>query len=400
MGRKLQYIKSGVSDAFSTIKRDTKDFFFGNTRHNAFGIQNNALAESRYATLCILANTEIKRELSFDTGLMGNYVGSLEPLNDLKDGCAFLLNQTMGGQKIVNAVSYVGESLSAIMEKIKALIAGFFSETLQKIQEHYECFKTVECIAGMGTWLASEFADNLTNCIPGLDYYQNAGDMYEGMKTAVLKAKDFVNQMYKGIGVDLLNGHPTIIASALARHSLTSAAGGVAKAGVAATKIGLASAANVAGGWGFLVSMISGLLERIIKLVDTIVQSQQLKKVFGDAKEIWNSYRVSGHDVIGNHDDFAKWFQGAVITTPIVAAIVMGSGCVNHPNSFLQLVNSHNMILEQGKFNKGVAYITELQKQSGKYFREYSENYGVVISSPDGFIESQFKSLREGTRKY
>ncbi|ELR67251.1 hypothetical protein C942_02760 [Photobacterium marinum] len=403
-------IKTGIVGAYKEVKRDAKDLFFGNTRHNAFGIQDSLLLEARESTLYVLANTNIERSLTFDTGLMGNYLGSTTPLEDLKSGCTWVLDKTIGpsitqsaaGQKIAGAVSFVGESISAVMAKIKALVASFFQSAIQKMKKHYECFKAAEYLTEAGTWLASEFADNLTNLIPGLSYAQNAADLYEGVKTAVLKSKDFVSQMYKGIGVELLNGHPSIISKALARHSLTGAAGGIAKAGVASAKIGIESAANVAAGVGTLVSVITGLIQRILTFIDKVVQSYQLNKILEDArnKYTWSKMGMSLNLTTNEHKRFCEWFQGAVITTPIVAALVMGSGYVSHPYYFLKLIDSKDMVLTQKKFNKGVHYIQELQKQSGSYIREYSDAYDITFTNRDGVLESQFKSLREGTRKY
>ena len=96
----------------------------------------------------------------------------------------------------------------------------------------------------------------------------------------------------------------------------------------------------------------------------------------------------------------AQWFENSVMYKPFIAAIVMGSGLVNHPNLFLKLLDKNGMLVSQNTFDRGTHYINELSKQSGAYIREYSEAYGVKISSSDAFLESQYRSLRDNTRKY
>mgnify|MGYP005736932435 FL=1 len=43
----------------------------------------------------------------------------------------------------------------------------------------------------------------------------------------MLKSKDLISQIYRGRGVELLGGHPSIISNALARHSAKGALGGI-----------------------------------------------------------------------------------------------------------------------------------------------------------------------------
>lgn len=392
-------VKQGIIGAYKEVKRDTKDLFFGNTRNNAFGVQDKLLSEARTSVVFALANTEIEQALSFDSGLVGNYVGNLTPLHDLKSGCMALLKKTTGGAKAIEKVGKVGEKISKFIDKIKAKLASFFQGVMDKLRKQYPYFVTATWAAEVGVWLASEFADNITTAVSGLSYVQNAADVYEGVKTATFKAKDFMNQMYRGIGVELLNGHPACISKALARHSLAGVAGGVAKASIASGKIA-AETSTLGSGVGMLVSVISGLLERVITLVDKVVQSNQIKNILSEAKDVWNNQPAGDHSILHNQKAFATWFQSSVIYTPVVAAIVMGSGLVSHPYYFLKLLDKNDIILTQHKFDRGVHYISELQKQSGAYIREYSDAYGVEISSPDGFLDSQYKSLRDGTRKY
>ncbi|MDC5721990.1 hypothetical protein OPW41_11525 [Vibrio europaeus] len=392
-------IKKSVVDAFLEVKRDVKDLLYGNTRNNAFGPQAKLLDEARHSVVFALANTEIEQALSFDSGLVGNYIGNLTPLDDIKNGCLSLIGKTKAGSKAMQAVGRVGKKVSAFLDKIKDKLANFFRGMIDRLRKQYPGFVTATWAAELGVWLAAEFADNITTAVSGWSYVQNAADMYEGVKTATYKAKDFMTQMYKGVGVELLNGHPACISKALARHSLAGLAGGVAKASIAGGKMA-AETSTLGSGVGVLVSVLSGLLERVIGLVDKVVQSHQVNKILKQAQEVWSKQNAGESSILSDNKSFAQWFQNSVIYTPVIAAIVMGSGLVNHPNLFLKLLDKNGMLVSQNTFDRGTHYINELSKQSGAYIREYSDAYGVKISSSDAFLESQYRSLRDNTRKY
>nr|AKN40149.1 hypothetical protein [Vibrio sp. FF_482] len=120
-------IKKSVVDAFLEVKRDVKDLLYGNTRNNAFGPQDKLLDEARHSVVFALANTEIEQALSFDSGLVGNYIGNLTPLDDIKNGCLSLVGKTKAGSKAIQAVGRVGKKISAFLDKIKDKLAHFFS---------------------------------------------------------------------------------------------------------------------------------------------------------------------------------------------------------------------------------------------------------------------------------
>ncbi|MCG7498053.1 hypothetical protein MHO82_14375 [Vibrio sp. Of7-15] len=381
---------------FKIFKRRVKDTVFGSTKDTAIGVQRQDMADARMGATYMLAKTDISKIPSFSTDLAGNFLVGTEPLADMKNISMSLLQKTNAGRKVVSAVSVVGEAASAVIQKIKAMISEFFQGLLHKIKSVYgETLWAAEWVVEYGTWMAAEFAGNISNCIPGWGYVQNAADIYSGVKQAIFKSKDFVTQMYASRGVNLLGGHPSIIANALARHSLAGVAGGLKTAAVGITKTGLEAAGDAFAGIGTLVSALSGMFDRVIKAVDWMIQTCLVDSVLTRAKKEWNN-RASSTSLVHDHKRFSEWFQNSVITTPVIAALVMGSGFVAHPNKFLQLLNANGTITSQDSFSKGIVYIEKLKDLSTSYVQEYTDGYGVDFTSKDGMVSARLAELKTG----
>ncbi|MCW8333295.1 hypothetical protein J4N42_16625 [Vibrio sp. SCSIO 43135] len=388
------------------FKRKIKDKLFGKTTNTALGVQQLEMADARMGAMFMLANTEISKVSSFSNGhFFENFVIGAEPLSDLKTVSMGLLEktdamakfqQTKAGQNITKAVTIVGEATSVVIQKVKQIISDFFRMLVNKVKAVYgEALYTAEWFAEFGTWLAGEFAGNFSSFIPGWGYVQSAADIYSGVKQAVCKSRDLVTQFYAGRGVELLGGHPSIIANALARHSAAGALGGLKNAAVGITKIGLEAAGDAFAGAGMLVSFITGLFERIVGLVDYMVQRTLVGKVLKRAKKEWVN-KDSGSSMLKDHKRFSEWFQSAVITTPIIAALVMGSGFVGHPYKFIQLLAPNLAVVSQAEFDKGVIYIEKLKSLSSDYVQEYVEGYSVDFSSRNGVINARLNELKDG----
>ncbi|MCK6264531.1 hypothetical protein KP803_14720 [Vibrio sp. ZSDE26] len=388
------------------LKRRIKDTLFGKTSNTAMDVQLLEMADARMGAMYMLANTDMNKVSAFSNGhLFDNFVIGAEPLSDLKSVSMGLLNKTDAmaklqqskvGKSVGKAVTVVGEATSAVIAKVKQIISEFFRMLVSKVKMVYgDALYGAEWFAEFGTWLTAEFAGNFSSFIPGWGYVQSASDIYSGVKQAAFKSRDLVTQYYAGRGVELLGGHPSIIANALARHSASGLLGGLKNAAVGVTKIGLEAAGDAFAGAGVLVSVISGLFERIVKLVDYMVQRSLVGKVLKRAKTEWVN-KDSMSSLVKDHKRFSEWFQSAVITTPIIAALVMGSGFVAHPYKFIQLLTPNLTVVSQGEFDKGVIYIEKLKSLSTGYVQEYIDGYSVSFTSSDGVVNARLKELSEG----
>ena len=130
-------------------------------------------------------------------------------------------------------------------------------------------------------------------------------------------------------------------------------------------------------------------------MVDFFVQRALLDKVLKRAKKEWHNRTANG-SLVSDHKMFSEWFQNAVVTTPIVAALVMGSGFVGHPTKFAQLLTPKLDAVSQGEYDKAVVYIDKLKSLSTKYVQEYVGSYKIDFSSTDGVVNARLNELKEG----
>ncbi|MCL1078181.1 hypothetical protein L2734_08315 [Parashewanella spongiae] len=388
---------------FKVFKRRIKNTLFGNADNSAVEAQLKSMADARYGAMYFLAKTDMAK-VSISLPLVDSFVINTEPLTDAKNFAAKLLKKSAAGKKFVSGVSVIGEATSAVIEKIKGMLSNFFHELIEKVKSvHGAILGSAEWVTEFGMFLVSEFAGDLSSLIPGLGYLQSAADIYSGVKQAILKSKDLVTQLYAGRGVELLGGHPSIIANALARHSITGIAGGVKSTALGMTSIGLEAAGDAAGGAGSIVSLVTGILERIVDALDRLVQFALVKRVLNKASKEWDR-RGDATALINNHKEFSYWFQNVVVTTPVIAAMVMGSGFVAHPQKFLQLLSSGDALNNpdvhkkkyQEKYDKGVSYIEKLKSLSGSYVQDYIDGYGIAFTSKDGIVNARLDELTGG----
>ncbi|RYV01716.1 hypothetical protein SOPP22_15255 [Shewanella sp. OPT22] len=395
--------------------RHFADKVFGKTSNTAIGIQQQEIEDARLGVVYFLGNLEVEKAASFNTDLFGTFVSGVTPVSDIKDGCQYLLNFTQAGRKLKGGIgakaelfkeSKVGKAVSSgigkaseQIDKFKQMIAEFFQKMLDKIRLTYgDALHGLEWITEMGTWLVSEFAGSLADAVPGLGYVNNFVDLYDGLRGGILKSKEFIEQLWSGHGVELLGGHPSVIAKALSRHSGIGAAKAVGGLAITTTTIGLKAAGDATSGTGTIIGLVAGILTRIASMIDYIIQRSRLGKVLKKAKEAWLS-RTSPGSLVQDHKQFSEWFQTSVITTPIIASLAVGSGFVAHPYRFAKLLVAEDQAISDSEFTKCMKHIKVLQKVAANHISEYKDSYGVEFKSDQPVITGRLAQLDAGASR-
>jgi len=381
---------------FKGVKRKAKDKAFGKTKDTAQGVQVAELADARLGTIYFLGNTQALGVPKVEVGAFGSFVGNTTILDDMKNASLALVESTGPGRAAMAAAGQVADSLRGMLRPITDMIRNFFQSLLRKIMNVMGGnLDGVEAVGEYAVWAAAELTQVLSNAIPAWGYVQSAADLYEGVKRGVTGAARFIDQMWSGYGVELLGGHPSVIANALARHSLAMCAGGFKDMAVAGAKIGLQAAGDAFTGMGALFSAVTGVLQRIANMVARAVQRMKVSSILARAKDEW-AIRDSEASLVASHDDFSKWFQNSVITTPIIAALTISSGFAAHPYRFLQLIDTTGEVSSQADFDKGVAYIDKLKAIAGVYIGEYVEAYRMTFISDDKLVSARLNAMING----
>ncbi|WP_271271092.1 hypothetical protein [Aliamphritea hakodatensis] len=411
---------------FHVYKRKIQDAMFGNTQNTAGGVQADELANARLGIVYSLAHTDMNRVRSFSASPFNTLVvnttaakdfiagqkaaysmgidaaGQLidkSPLKDMKDSAMAYLKESEALAKVKGAANVVIDGVSELKAKLKQLISDFFYMMLEAVKKRYGVnMQMMEILTDFVIWGTNTFATGLSAAIPGWGYVKTAAGMYADAKKAFLKSKMLIEQCYSGYGVELLGGHPSIIANALARHSVAGIASAAKGLAISSTSLGLSIAADVSGAGGsagMIFSVVTSIFNKIFNLVESLVQKFKVTSVLEDAKQMWRN-RSNSSSKLKDHKRFSEWFQHSVIATPVIASLTMNSGFAAHPYRFLQLLEPSGNDAMKADFAKGAKHIETLKKQAGQHIREFSGGYSVTFSSDEAIVEARLKEALSG----
>lgn len=376
-----------------TFGRRVKDKLFGNTEDTSKGIQTAEMADARKGVIYFLGNINTAVVFNPDLSLVGNFIADTTLLSDLKKGSVALIKKTSAGRALVSGVNKVKEWIADKLSVITDWFKDLFQKFGKKLQEWLgPAADGAEVIAEYIVWATAELTQLMTEAIPGWGYVQSAADLYKGLRQAVIATKNFISQLYSGYGVKLLGGHPSIIANALARHSLAELGSGIKDAGVAVGKIAIEAGGDALAGVGSIFSACVGAFQRVINFVDRIIQRWKLQKVLDKARDEWALHKAPG-PLIGNHQKFSEWFQSACCITPVVAAFTVNCGFAANPMRFLQLLKADDSVVSQSEFDKGAKHIVKLQSLGKRYLKKYADDYRIGFDSDDKYVKARLREL-------
>ena len=336
-------------------------------------IQQAELADARKGALFFLGTLTVERKPRFDFGLISNFMSGTSIVTDLKNASRGVIKQVDAGQKAL-------EGIDRFTDKMKDLLASFFDTMTEYFGKLYgESSAVIEWVGEFGSWAVSELVGSLSSLIPGWGYVQGAADLYDGVKQSVLSAIKWLGQVFTGWGVPLLEGSPTIISEAIARHNATALAGGLKDTALSVTKISLQAAGDAAAGVGSIIGMVTGILQRIANLVGYCVQRFLLARTIKQAQYGYNKKT----EIMTDQTRFNEWFRRACVCTPIIAALTMQSGCVANPLRFLALFTDKDEVISQEQYDAGVKHIHALKDLSRDYCRSYADAYKLDFHSGD-----------------
>jgi len=379
--------------------------------------------ETLYARVNVvnyLSSLEVQKKAVFASDAMANFLVDTTPLDDatalLKKGCTMVLEHTKVGHKISqvaegvrtaitssrpavalkNVADKAAKAVDELKRKIEALLEKFVSKMMSFFKKAYSDIAWVTSFVTEVTgWLVASLKADITNAIPAWAYVQSASDLYKGLKTTVQGVTDYVSLKLSGRGVDLKSGHPEIIARDLRSHMTAKALLGAKDAGVSVGKIALTATGDTIG-IGSILSYAATALQKVFKLIDFIIQRVNLHRVLKKAKkEQANLLNCSSIALDGNR--FNDWFCDSLALSPVLGALLMHSGAIAHPYSFLSLLDRLGRVRTdaQVQYTKGAEHIENMKKVSGKYIREYSGEYNVTFASDVAWQNELLKQQQE-----
>ncbi|WP_461538184.1 hypothetical protein [Spongorhabdus nitratireducens] len=375
-----------------------RDALFGKTHSNAIGVQLAEMADARQGTLYFLANSEFvpyPKQVSLASSLLSGIFGNTVFFEDITTLSSAIVTKTpVIGTSFGQALASAGSAVGSMAHKLNAEVSSFFVRILDKLASVFGRFSSTvaEKLRSISPAVLGALAGKLVGMIPGWGYVKSASAIYQATRRAISGAYTFFSQLWSGYEVELLGGHPSIIANAMARHSLARTAGGVTDVAIETTMVGLTASGDLAGMMGSIVSVLKTVLQAIVSFVEGMIQKYFVKKVLKEAAEDWK-IRESSRSMIYNHQIFSEWFQKAVIPCPIIAAITLNSGFVAHPYRFLKLLDSGNHMKSEADFAKGTEHIEKLKDISQNYIHEYVKAYEMRFSGKDELVSARLNDI-------
>jgi hypothetical protein len=386
------------------------------TKNTAVGVQQTEMADARMGILYFLGNTDAKRKIAFDFGVVSSFVGGTSGFQMLAKQSLWIAKKVPGVEDNMQAVKDDVKDFGTRLKEPFKPLAAWLLPIVEKIKDFFRKFKEwlqkiygsiLDVVEGIGeffVWASATFSRTLADAIPGWGIVTAASDVYAGVCKAVDGAIRWYQQVTSGRGVELLGGHPALIANALLRHSQAMILGGAKDTAIGGTKMGLEIATVASAGTGVgagisvatkIISIVFDILTRIAKLIDQTIQRVLVKRFLARAKSEW-TIKGSNKCIVNNHDEFTTWFSNAIVVTPIIAALVLGSGFAGHPMRFLQLLDNSGNIVTQAQFDQGVKHIDMLKTLAGKYAQSYVDDYRTEFTSTDALVRARLHEIITG----
>lgn len=370
-----------------------------------WNIQEIETLYARVNVVNYLSSLEVQKKAVFASDAMANFLVDTTPLDDatalLKKGCCMVLDHTKAGHKISqvaegvrtaitnsrpavalkNMADKAAKAVDKIKRKIEELLEKFVSKMMSFFKKAYSDIAWVTSfITEVAGWLVASLKADITNAIPVWAYVQSASDLYKGLKTTVEGVATYVSLKLSGRGVSLKSGHPEIIARDLRSHMTAKALLGAKDAGVSVGKIALTATGDTIG-IGSILSYVATALQKIFKLIDFIIQRVNLHRVLKKAKKEQGNL-LNCSSIALDAKRFNDWFTNSLALSPVLGALLMHSGAIAHPYSFLSLLDRLGRVRTdaQLQYTKGSKHIENMKQASGGYIREYTAEYNVIFA--------------------
>ncbi len=403
---------------------------FGNIEQTAIDVQLDEMADARKGILYFLGNTRaeyVQKKFSFtNAALVCGVTDTPTMPGDLMALPSWLYQQTLGRTSLGRSLSDIGGFAAEEISKIDTLISEFFAWAIHSLATLFGRFSSTVSnflltlsADSLMVLVATELSSTFKAAALGAGHYTLLAQLYSGLVHAVKGLKSFFTQLWKGRNVDLLGGHPSTIANALARHSLAKVGGGIMDAGI---NFGVAVGATALAAFGPLPVIVMHILRDIVGWIEGVIQRYLVNTAFETAKNAWQeikAHHASSANVepilLTDHGAFSKWFRKVMIPCPIIAALTVSSGFAAHPLRFLQILDDslldrvtnqddpnlvHTCHAEaekmQAGFHSGVQHIDHLKSFAEGYIPEYCNTYNVKFCSDDPVISARLNTMMMG----
>ena len=178
--------------------------------------------------------------------------------------------------------------------------------------------------------------------------------------------------------VVLASGHITVIVESIQRAMWMSVGAGLYDLLKGGVSLGMQFATS---GAAAIVTLVSSIIEAVVKAVWKIVEISRLRQFFDEARELWKSHNEA--DALHKRPiAFNQWFKGYSLSLPVLSVLALNTGITGNKMLFLQMYQSDSRVVSPAQFNTGVTYLDGLKKWGSTYLQDC----GFSFSSEDKMV--------------
>ncbi len=376
------------------------------------------LAKTRLGVLYLFSGMDVESgmfEVILDGGLnfAGNVAGLGGALTASADGAtaAAAIGTNIG---IAQAISYEvlnatpasntanNSKLSGILGPIKTQLETYAKQIWAHLTSMFKKDASKSWIDFAGDWWSriTGVINTVLNQIgvSAAPFVGAAFDIVQGSARTVKACYDRYVTYSLSKGVDMNDGHPSVVVKSIERTMNLAIGSGLYQALKGAVTTGV----NVAGsGAGAILSMVVSGCELIAKVVYRLWESSKMKAFFEDCKDRYTKFKtakkVADDDVTHSGIAFGAWYRAAAYTLPCLSALALCSGLTGDKMMYLSMFKDQKDLtapaqtmnpISQSEFDRGVAYVDHLKEAA----KDYLSSSGYEFSSTDKVVDGMFKS--------
>ena len=139
-------------------------------------------------------------------------------------------------------------------------------------------------------------------------------------------------------------------------------------------------------GAGAIVSLVSSIVETLVKTIWKIVEISRMRSFFKQAQMLWET-RTDPTSLHRQPIRFNQWFRSYAIGLPALSVLALNSGITGNKMLFLQMFQTDGSVTTQSQFDKGVTYLDGLKSWGSGYLGDSGFSFSSEDKMVSGLLE-------------
>lgn len=350
-------------------------------------------AEAR-RILSFLGRLKLKETFSivgWAGGVLDRFGVAALDLSKVIGGVANVVPQKVADSKLVMGLKKLYDTIVEFLKSLFQKVEQWWGEIVAKVKSEWlkellgEGGELISFVVGQAVTLIAKTA---ADAAPAVGYVSDGLNIFTGLMRTAKNSYQLGCLEHRIKDYTVVNGVPQLIVGALERHYLARAGSGAVKAGKGVLTAGLRGGLDAGGfGTGAIAGFVISAVDSIVHLIDRVLERIALRTVL---KTAYNARHSHTHSLRRDYQAFGSWFKGALVFSPVLAAVVLHSCYYDRPTEFLTV---------GGSARSEVLGMGSLAKHAGRYLQQHRDEYAVEFYSTHEKATGQLKAAYEFSSK-